>query len=176
MEEQRLYEMVNLRRQFKAQLQSLFTVSSIEFFILLQPFMNVLFVLQDLLRGHGLLESELSTASEGDRGQRRERLTERKKLRQLKRDHEQQETTKRKVLKLDEGQDDFSSGSDTERTGRGKKDKQASGPSVDIQVNVVARVQSKRNRFCLFFGGGVCVVLFSFSLQIQNTAVCMCIQ
>lgn len=147
--------MVNLRRQFKAQLHSLFTVSSIEFFfILLQPFMNVLFVLQDLLKGHGLLESELSAASEGDRGQRRERLTERRKLRQLKRDHEQQETTKRKVLKLDEGQDDFSSGSDTERTGRGKKDKQASGPSVDIQVNLVSRV--------LF-------VLFFFSLQIQNT-------
>lgn len=158
LEEQRLYEMVNLRRQFKAQLHSLFTVSSIEFFILLQPFMTVLFVLQDLLRGHGLLESELSTTSEGDRGQRRERLTERKKLRQLKRDHEQQETTKRKVLKLDEGQDDFSSGSDTERTSRGKKDKQASGPSVDIQVNLVSRVQSKKP-FTWFSGGG----LFCFS-------------
>lgn len=121
----------------------------LSFFILLQPVMTVLFVLQDLLKGHGLLESELSTTSEGDRGQRRERLTERKKLRQLKRDHEQQETTKRKVLKLDEGQDDFSSGSDTERTGRGKKDKQASGPSVDIQVNLVSRVQSK-NPFTWF--------------------------
>uniref|UniRef100_H3DFT7 DEAH (Asp-Glu-Ala-His) box polypeptide 34 n=1 Tax=Tetraodon nigroviridis TaxID=99883 RepID=H3DFT7_TETNG len=104
LEEQRLYEMVNLRRQFK-----------------------------ELLRSHGLLESDLSTSSKDDRGHRRERLTERKKLHQLKRDHEQQETTKRKVLKLDEGQDEFSSGSDTEKTGRGRKDKQASGPSVDIQ-------------------------------------------
>ncbi|CAG09044.1 unnamed protein product, partial [Tetraodon nigroviridis] len=76
---------------------------------------------------------DLSTSSKDDRGHRRERLTERKKLHQLKRDHEQQETTKRKVLKLDEGQDEFSSGSDTEKTGRGRKDKQASGPSVDIQ-------------------------------------------
>lgn len=109
------------------------------FFILLQHFMNVLFVLQDLLKSHSLLESELSASSDGDRGQRRAKLTERKKLHQMKRDHEQQETTKRKVLKLDEGQEDFSSGSDTERKGRGKKDKQESGPSVDIQVSLVHR-------------------------------------
>ncbi|XP_011606913.1 probable ATP-dependent RNA helicase DHX34 [Takifugu rubripes] len=104
LEEQRLYEMVNLRRQFK-----------------------------DLLKDHGLLESNFSTSSDGDRGQRRERLTERKKLHQMKRDHEQHESTKRKVLKMNEGQDEFSSGSDTEKTGRGKKDKKGSGSNVDIQ-------------------------------------------
>ncbi|KAM9853793.1 putative ATP-dependent RNA helicase DHX34 [Aulostomus maculatus] len=107
LEEQRLYEMVNLRRQFKA-----------------------------LLRGHGLLESEHSTRPSGDREQRRERLTERRKLHQMKREHEQQEGTKRKVLRLEEGQDgEFSSGSDTEEAGRGKrkKDKDGSGQTVDIQ-------------------------------------------
>lgn len=60
----------------------------------------------------------------------------------MKRDHEQQESTKRKVLKLDEGQDEFSSGSDTEKTGRGKKDKKRSGSNVDIQVNSVEKVFS----------------------------------
>uniref|UniRef100_UPI0037E83A26 probable ATP-dependent RNA helicase DHX34 n=1 Tax=Semicossyphus pulcher TaxID=241346 RepID=UPI0037E83A26 len=105
LEEQRLYEMVNLRRQFK-----------------------------ELLRSHGLLESSHSSSSSGDRGQRRERLTERRKLHQMKRDHEQQESSKRKVLRLDEGQEgEFSSGSDREDAGRGKKDKEASGQNVDIQ-------------------------------------------
>lgn len=103
--------------------------------------MNVLSASQDLLKSHGLLESDLSTSSDGDRGQRRKKLTERKKLHQMKRDHEQQESTKRKVLKLDEGQDEFSSGSDTEKTGRGKKDKQGFGANVDIQVNSVYSVQ-----------------------------------
>ncbi|XP_029303031.1 putative ATP-dependent RNA helicase DHX34 [Cottoperca gobio] len=105
LEEQRLYEMVNLRRQFK-----------------------------DLLRSHGLLESQSSAPSGGDRGQRRERLTERKKLHQLKRDHEKQESSRRKVLRLDEGQDgEFSSGSDAEGAGRGKKDKEGAGQNMDIQ-------------------------------------------
>ncbi|XP_059187362.1 probable ATP-dependent RNA helicase DHX34 [Centropristis striata] len=105
LEEQRLYEMVNLRRQFK-----------------------------DLLKSHGLLESESSAPSGGDRGQRRERLTERRKLHQLKRDHEKQETGRRKVLRMDEGQDgEFSSGSDTEGASRGKKDKDESGQNIDIQ-------------------------------------------
>ncbi|XP_040033516.2 putative ATP-dependent RNA helicase DHX34 [Gasterosteus aculeatus] len=105
LEEQRLYEMVNLRRQFK-----------------------------ELLRSHGLLESESSTPSGGDRGQRRQRLTERRKLHQLKRDHEQQESGKRKVLRMDEGQDgEFSSGSDTEEAGKGKKDKAGTGQDLDIQ-------------------------------------------
>ncbi|XP_047449164.1 probable ATP-dependent RNA helicase DHX34 [Mugil cephalus] len=106
LEEQRLYEMVNLRRQFK-----------------------------DLLKSHGLIESEGSGApSGGDRGKRRERLTERRKLHQLKRDHEQQEGSKRKILRLEEGHDgEFSSGSDTEQTRKGKKDKEESGKNLDIQ-------------------------------------------
>ncbi|KAK5905068.1 hypothetical protein CesoFtcFv8_006573 [Champsocephalus esox] len=103
MEEQRLYEMVNLRRQFK-----------------------------ELLRSHGLLEIQSSAPSGGDRVQRRQRLTERKKLHQMKRDHEQQESGRRKVLRLEEGQEEFSSGSDAEGAGRGKKDDQA-GQNVDIQ-------------------------------------------
>ncbi|XP_037533575.1 probable ATP-dependent RNA helicase DHX34 [Nematolebias whitei] len=105
LEEQRLYEMVNLRRQFK-----------------------------DLLRSHGLLESEDHAPSGGGREQRRERLTERRKLHQMKRDHEQQEGSKRKVLRLEEGQDgEFSSGSDTEDRRRGRKDKEGPGQDVDIQ-------------------------------------------
>ncbi|XP_010779436.1 probable ATP-dependent RNA helicase DHX34, partial [Notothenia coriiceps] len=103
LEEQRLYEMVNLRRQFK-----------------------------ELLRSHGLLEIQSSAPSGGDRVQRRQRLTERKKLHQMKRDHEQQESGRRKVLRLEEGQEEFSSGSDAEGAGRGKKDDQA-GQNVDIQ-------------------------------------------
>ncbi|KAM6933986.1 putative ATP-dependent RNA helicase DHX34 [Xenentodon cancila] len=105
LEEQRLYEMVNLRRQFK-----------------------------DLLRSHSLLESQDSAPSGGDRQHRRERLTEKKRLHQLKRDHEQQEGSKRKVLRLDEGQnEDFSSGSDTEEKSRSKKEKGDTGQNLDIQ-------------------------------------------
>lgn len=105
LEEQRLYEMVNLRRQFK-----------------------------DLLKSHGLLESEDNTPSGGDRGQRMQRLTERRKLHQLKRHHELQESSKRKVLRLEEGQDEgLSSGSDTEEKGRSKKDKERAAHDVDIQ-------------------------------------------
>ncbi|XP_057684908.1 probable ATP-dependent RNA helicase DHX34 [Corythoichthys intestinalis] len=107
-EEQRLYEMVNLRRQFK-----------------------------ELLKSHGLLEAENDDDNLGDRQQRRERLTERRKLHQMKREHEQQEGTKRKVLRLEEGQDgDFSSGSDAEDAGRGrrkKKKKHKDDGNVDIQ-------------------------------------------
>uniref|UniRef100_A0A3B4AT61 Uncharacterized protein n=1 Tax=Periophthalmus magnuspinnatus TaxID=409849 RepID=A0A3B4AT61_9GOBI len=103
LEEQRLYEMVNLRRQFK-----------------------------DLLKSQGLLESEDGASSSGSRGQRMERLSERRKLHQLKRDHEQQESSKRKVLRLEEGQED-SSGSDTEDRGRQKKDKEKAGHDLDIQ-------------------------------------------
>lgn len=88
------------------------------------------------MKSHGLLESEPSGPSEGNRGQRRERLTERKKLHQLKRDHERHESTKRKVLRMDEGQEeDFSSGSDTEKAGRSKKHKKESEQDVDIQVS-----------------------------------------
>ncbi|XP_042269194.1 probable ATP-dependent RNA helicase DHX34 [Thunnus maccoyii] len=105
LEEQRLYEMVNLRRQFR-----------------------------DLLKSHGLMESEHSAPSGGDREQRRERLTERRKLHQLKRDHEQLEGSRRKVLRLEGGQDgELSSGSDTEEAGKGRKDKEGSGQNMDIQ-------------------------------------------
>lgn len=100
-----------------------------------------------MLKSHGLLESDCGSSSDGDRGQRRERLTERKKLHQLKRDHEQQEGTKRKVLRLDEGQDEeHSSGSDTERAGRGKKDKEGTGQTVDIQVRVHVSVKGVTRR------------------------------
>ncbi|KAM9732826.1 LOW QUALITY PROTEIN: putative ATP-dependent RNA helicase DHX34 [Menidia menidia] len=103
LEEQRLYEMVNLRRQFK-----------------------------HLLRSHGLLEGEEGAPPAGDRSQRRQKLNERRKLHQMKRDHELQEGGKRKVLRLEEGQEgEFSSGSDTEATGKGKKEKE--GTDVDIQ-------------------------------------------
>ncbi|KAM3616171.1 uncharacterized protein V6R79_013600 [Siganus canaliculatus] len=106
LEEQRLYEMVNLRRQFK-----------------------------DLLKSQGLLESEEGAPSSGDRVQRREKLTERRKLHQLKRDHEHQESSRRKVLRMDEGQEgEFSSGSDAEETSRSrKKNKKESEQNVDIQ-------------------------------------------
>lgn len=90
---------------------------------------------QELLRSHGLLEIQSSAPSGGDRVQRRQRLTERKKLHQMKRDHEQQESGRRKVLRLEEGQEEFSSGSDAEGAGRGKKDDQA-GQNVDIQVGL----------------------------------------
>ncbi|XP_072309089.1 probable ATP-dependent RNA helicase DHX34 [Eucyclogobius newberryi] len=103
LEEQRLYEMVNLRRQFK-----------------------------ELLKSNSLLESEDGASSSGHRGQRMERLSERKKLHQFKRDHEQQESNKRKVLRLEEGQED-SSGSDTEDRGTRKKDKERAGHNLDIQ-------------------------------------------
>ncbi|KAJ0063816.1 hypothetical protein NL108_006787, partial [Boleophthalmus pectinirostris] len=86
----------------------------------------------DLLKSQGLLESEDSASSSGTRGHRMERLSERRKLHQLKRDHEQQESTKRKVLRLEEGQED-SSGSDTEDRGRRNKDKDRAGHDLDIQ-------------------------------------------
>ncbi|XP_031651605.1 putative ATP-dependent RNA helicase DHX34 [Oncorhynchus kisutch] len=109
LEEQRLYEMVNLRRQFK-----------------------------ELLRSHGLLEVlEERAPSGGERGQRRERLTERRKLHQLKREHDLAEGGRRKVLRLEEGLDgEGDSGSDTEQgaTGRDGKDKeQTGGHNLDIQ-------------------------------------------
>lgn len=64
-----------------------------------------------------------------------QRLTERRKLHQLKRHHELQESSKRKVLRLEEGQDEgLSSGSDTEEKGRSKKDKEGAAHDVDIQV------------------------------------------
>ncbi|KAL7870640.1 hypothetical protein SRHO_G00081370 [Serrasalmus rhombeus] len=106
LEEQRLYEMVNLRRQFK-----------------------------ELLRSHGLLEPEKhSVQLAQDRAQRRKRLTERQRLFQLKREHDLQEGSHRKVLCLEEGlEGEPSSGSDGEGTGSGKKDKDSAGQDMDIQ-------------------------------------------
>ncbi|KAG1938828.1 putative ATP-dependent RNA helicase DHX34 [Pimephales promelas] len=106
LEEQRLYEMVNLRRQFK-----------------------------ELLRIHGLLEDHTDSRTQPqDRARRRERLTERQKLHQLKRDHELQENTKRKVLRLEEGlEGDASSGSDGEGASSSKKRKDGPEQTVDIQ-------------------------------------------
>lgn len=96
LEEQRLYEMVNLRRQFK-----------------------------ELLRSHSLIDTEGNSSSRQDSYQRRQRHGERKQLHRLKREHEKQESGKRKVLRL-EGEESGSS-SDEER-GRGRKDS-----AVDIQ-------------------------------------------
>ncbi|KAG7471156.1 hypothetical protein MATL_G00121320 [Megalops atlanticus] len=105
LEEQRLYEMVNLRRQFK-----------------------------ELLMSHGLLDRDESAPCWQDRQQRRVRHSERRKLHQLKRDHDLQEGTRRKVLKLEEGEEDAgSSGSEEEGAGRGKRDKEGAGQGVDIQ-------------------------------------------
>uniref|UniRef100_A0A8K9Y0U3 DEAH (Asp-Glu-Ala-His) box polypeptide 34 n=1 Tax=Oncorhynchus mykiss TaxID=8022 RepID=A0A8K9Y0U3_ONCMY len=93
---------------------------------------------RELLRSHGLLEVlEERAPSGGERGQRRERLTERRKLHQLKREHDLAEGGRRKVLRLEEGQDgEGDSGSDTEQgaTGRDGKDKaQTGGHNLDIQ-------------------------------------------
>ena len=53
----------------------------------------------------------------------------------MKREHDLQEGGKRKVLRLEEGQEGDSSGSDAEDTGRDKKDKDKSGQNIDIQVS-----------------------------------------
>ncbi|KAJ8368672.1 hypothetical protein SKAU_G00087000 [Synaphobranchus kaupii] len=104
-EEQRLYEMVNLRRQFK-----------------------------ELLKSHGLLAAEQGATCWRDRQQRRQRLGERKKLHQLKRDHDLQEGNRRKVLRLEEGEEGVgSSGSEGEEEGRERRGKDGAGQSVDIQ-------------------------------------------
>ncbi|KAJ3589989.1 hypothetical protein NHX12_007946 [Muraenolepis orangiensis] len=100
-EEQRLYEMVNLRRQFK-----------------------------ELLKSHGLLESSAPPGGGGDRGQRRERLTERRTLHQLKREHDLTEGSRRKVLRL--GEEGEESGSDADDDKK-SKDKNRPGQSTDIQ-------------------------------------------
>ena len=68
-----------------------------------------------------------------ERKRRRERLTERHQLHQIKREHDLQEGSRRKVLRLEEGTED-TSGSDDETSGKKGKDKKADGQSVDIQV------------------------------------------
>lgn len=87
-----------------------------------------------MLRSHGLVELyKLSMVQ--DRGQRRERLMERNRLHQLKREHELQEGKRRKVLNLQEGleQESFS-GSDEEASGSVKRDKDSETQDIDIQV------------------------------------------
>ncbi|KAJ8372778.1 hypothetical protein AAFF_G00277210 [Aldrovandia affinis] len=66
-----------------------------------------------------------------DRAQRRERHSERRKLHQLKRDHDLQDGTRRKVLRLEEGAE--SSGSEGEESGRERRGKDGAGQGVDIQ-------------------------------------------
>ncbi|XP_076850289.1 putative ATP-dependent RNA helicase DHX34 isoform X2 [Brachyhypopomus gauderio] len=96
LEEQRLYEMANLRRQFKEE------------------------------------QTQARSSLEG-RVQRRERLSERHRLHQLHRDHQLQEGRRRKVLRLDEGLEGQSSGSDTDAPPSSSKDQQSAAHSVDIQ-------------------------------------------
>ncbi|XP_026879499.2 probable ATP-dependent RNA helicase DHX34 [Electrophorus electricus] len=105
LEEQRLYEMANLRRQFK-----------------------------ELLKSHGLLEEggQDRVSAEG-RAQRRERLSERQRLHQLHREHQLQEGRRRKVLRLDEGAEGPSSGSDTDTPPSASKDQEGAANSMDIQ-------------------------------------------
>lgn len=91
---------------------------------------------QELLRSHGLLEEEgTGAATPEERKRRRERLMERHQLHQLKRDHDLQEGSRRKVLRLEERAAE-SSGSDEETAGRSGKDQKREGQSVDIQVRV----------------------------------------
>lgn len=90
---------------------------------------------QELLGSHGLLEAESSAPVGQDRQQRRERLGKRRRLHQMKRDHELQETGRRKVLRMgEEGGEPGSSGSE-EEGGRGaKRDEDGASHAVDIQV------------------------------------------
>ncbi|KAM9481143.1 putative ATP-dependent RNA helicase DHX34 [Clarias gariepinus] len=104
LEEQRLYEMANLRRQFK-----------------------------DLLRSHGLVKPESGYVAE-DQAQRRKRLGERQRLQQLKREHDLTENSRRKVLHLEDGEEQGSScDSEEEAAGSTKKDKKSAAQEVDIQ-------------------------------------------
>ncbi|XP_069500655.1 probable ATP-dependent RNA helicase DHX34 [Ambystoma mexicanum] len=97
LEEQRLYEIANLRRQFK-----------------------------ELLKDHRLLEN--TNFQTGDSYSRQQKLRERKQLYRLKRQYEETDGRKRKVLKLQE--EDAGSSSDDEATGSTSKD---CSSSVDLQ-------------------------------------------
>ncbi|XP_057568770.1 probable ATP-dependent RNA helicase DHX34 isoform X2 [Hippopotamus amphibius kiboko] len=97
-EEHRLYEMANLRRQFK-----------------------------ELLEDHGLLAGA-QAPKPGDSYSRLRQRRERQALYQLKRQHEEGEGRRRKVLRLQEDQDGCSSGEDCGGTAS-----QGAGHSVDIQ-------------------------------------------
>lgn len=95
LEEQRLYEIANLRRQFK-----------------------------ELLKDHRLLED--TNIQTGDSYSRQQKHRERKQLYQLKRQHEETDGRKRKVLRLEE-EDMDSSGDEGTTDGANKNS------SVDIQ-------------------------------------------
>eukprot|EP00070_Physeter_catodon_P035852 XP_028342746.1 probable ATP-dependent RNA helicase DHX34 isoform X2 [Physeter catodon] len=97
-EEHRLYEMANLRRQFK-----------------------------ELLEDHGLL-ARAQASKPGDSYSRLRQRRERQALYQLKRQHEEGQGRRRKVLRLQEDQDGCSSDED-----RGGTASQGAGDSVDIQ-------------------------------------------
>uniref|UniRef100_H3B396 DExH-box helicase 34 n=1 Tax=Latimeria chalumnae TaxID=7897 RepID=H3B396_LATCH len=101
LEEQRLYEMANLRRQFKV-----------------------------LLKDHGLLEETRLHSEDSYRRQRKHKHSERKQLHRLKRQHDEQEGRKRKVLKLEE-EDDL--GSSSEEGEDRSSSSQRNRDSVDIQ-------------------------------------------
>lgn len=97
-EEHRLYEMANLRRQFK-----------------------------ELLEDHGLLAGA-QAPQPGDSYSRLQRRRERQALYQLKRRHEEGVGRKRKVLRVQDDQDGWSSDED-----RGGSASRGAGDSVDIQ-------------------------------------------
>ncbi|XP_064345524.1 probable ATP-dependent RNA helicase DHX34 isoform X3 [Camelus dromedarius] len=97
-EEHRLYEMANLRRQFK-----------------------------ELLEDHGLLAGA-QDPKPGDSYSRLQQRRERQALYQLKRQHEEGAGRRRKVLRLQEEQDGYSSEEDPDRT-----TSQGAGDNVDIQ-------------------------------------------
>ncbi|XP_005900989.2 probable ATP-dependent RNA helicase DHX34 isoform X1 [Bos mutus] len=97
-EEHRLYEMANLRRQFK-----------------------------ELLEDHGLLAGA-QAPQPGDSYSRLQQRRERQALYQLKRRHEEGVGRKRKVLRVQDDQDGWSSDED-----RGGSASRGAGDSVDIQ-------------------------------------------
>nr|XP_058901721.1 probable ATP-dependent RNA helicase DHX34 isoform X3 [Kogia breviceps] len=97
-EEHRLYEMADLRRQFK-----------------------------ELLEDHGLL-ARAQASKPGDSYSRLRQRRERQALYQLKRQHEEGQGRRRKVLRLQEDQDGCSSDED-----RGGRASQGAGDDVDIQ-------------------------------------------
>lgn len=97
-EEHRLYEMANLRRQFK-----------------------------ELLEDHGLLAGARAPQP-GDSYSRLQQRRERQALYQLKRRHEEGAGRKRKVLRVQDNQDGWSSDED-----RGGSASQGASDSVDIQ-------------------------------------------
>nr|XP_031537823.1 probable ATP-dependent RNA helicase DHX34 isoform X2 [Vicugna pacos] len=97
-EEHRLYEMANLRRQFK-----------------------------ELLEDHGLLAGAQAPKPR-DSYSRLQQRRERQALYQLKRQHEEGAGRRRKVLRLQEEQDGYSSEEDPDRT-----TSQGAGDNVDIQ-------------------------------------------